>query len=163
MLEKEESNLNGNKSAKLVNSLIDGEVLICVKCEAINNKGNKFCEACGNKLENSITNDMNNESRIELDDAKTEEYRFDEVDANKGFEKNGVVTNTDNEIESDTEETSQQNMAFSAVKDDSSDDFPSDLMKETSVIEYVEKKSAFADGLPEWNIEPNMVISRKRK
>lgn len=135
--------MDAKSKMQFMNSIpnLENETLICPNCNVENEPDNNFCISCGSTLKIFVDESENAPAFSQSEEPGKVE------DAAPQHSSPAFATASDlkEDVNSKREEP---------VK-------PSPAKKMPEVV-YVEAPSAFAEGLPEWSIEPPQVIVRRR-
>lgn len=175
--------MDSKKKANFILSVANGEGIPCPKCDSLNPPENHFCNVCGSSLtgtgENSIPKQVSTEKSVnqevpnaieQVQDGQLSEEQKSEAKNSKDspFERiknlrNASLTSTATSApkKSESDNSTQKNLIspespFGLVEDMSS-------VKDEIIETPTEAKiSAFAHGLPEWSLEPPVVMVRRK-
>lgn len=165
--------------ANFIHSVASGDKILCPKCNAMNEADSKFCETCGAPINvrKAVGQDkvvcpmcgVSNEpgakfcfscgkdlESTQADDAEDKEKKSDITDK---VPFASVKKNTP--VSKKTEEK-HTGIPFAPVKETTA---PESQTKNAAMppAEELEERSAFAEGLPDWDITPPQVVVRRRK
>lgn len=141
--------MNAKSKADFIHAVAGGGKIPCPNCNTLNEADSKFCITCGTKL-------VRPESKPE------EDLPFRKVDQDPPVQKpEGDLPFR--KVEPPAEPvtgTAQKEVPFQTVSDAKQ---ASETKQEVPYVVYAEPKSVFAEGLPEWSIEPPQVVVRRKR
>lgn len=132
--------MDAKSKANFINSVAGGNGIPCPNCGRLNNPNGKFCVACGTQLKAVQTSEQSEAPFPPAAEADDTPASTDKKPSEPAFEQ--VL---------DSAEQKAEKAAFKPEPSKPSDNH-----------EAAEPKSAFALGLPDWNIEPPQVMVRRR-
>ena len=134
--------MDARSKASFVNAVADGQLLVCPNCQFGNPLASRFCIKCGHQLkENKPVDTAPAFASVEETPAVSQSPAFTSVEETPAVSQSPAFASV--------EETPavSQSPAFASVP---------------VVQEEEEPKSAFAQGLPEWSLEPPMMVVRRK-
>ncbi len=134
--------MDARSKASFVNAVADGQLLVCPNCQFGNPLDSRFCIKCGHQLkENKPVDTAPAFASVEETPAVSQSPAFTSVEETPAVSQSPAFASV--------EETPavSQSPAFASVP---------------VVQEEEEPKSAFAQGLPEWSLEPPMMVVRRK-
>ena len=134
--------MDARSKASFVNAVADGQLLVCPNCQFGNPLDSRFCIKCGHQLkENKPVDTAPAFASVEETPAVSQAPAFASVEETPAVSQSPAFASV--------EETPavSQSPAFASVP---------------VVQEEEEPKSAFAQGLPEWSLEPPMMVVRRK-
>ena len=134
--------MDARSKASFVNAVADGQLLVCPNCQFGNPLDSRFCIKCGHQLkENKPVDTTPAFASVEETPAVSQSPAFTSVEETPAVSQSPAFASV--------EETPavSQSPAFASVP---------------VVQEEEEPKSAFAQGLPEWSLEPPMMVVRRK-
>ena len=153
--------------ANIINTVASGAGITCPNCNTMNEADSLFCFVCGTKLADVAP------AAFEPVAAAETATAFEPVastEAVNPFESVGATETTNafepvNVIETVKEDEKKEVApAFTPVNEVKAEE---PEVKAPEVVKpvnnYVEPESVFAQGLPEWSVEPPQVVVRRRK
>ena len=165
--------------ANIINTVASGAGITCPNCNTMNEADSLFCFVCGTKLADVASAAFEPVAAAETATAfepvaSTETVNpFESVGATEAvnpFESVGATETTNafepvNVIETVKEDEKKEVApAFTPVNEVKAEE---PEVKAPEVVKpvnnYVEPESVFAQGLPEWSVEPPQVVVRRRK
>lgn len=147
--------MNGISNTDMVNLAAAGESIQCASCGTMNKYGNKFCIKCGSGLIYGAPEADKSSASASVPFAEAVS------ETNSSTAQEGEVFA---KAVSDTKEAFKS--ASGGGTDDTAKDKKSDGLPFAKVAKHAaepEEVSVFAQGLPEWNIEPPQVMVRRKK
>ena len=153
--------------ANIINTVASGAGITCPNCNTMNEADSLFCFVCGTKLADVAP------AAFEPVAAAETATAFEPVETTETvnpFESVGATETTNafepvNVIETVKEDEKKEVApAFTPVNEVKAEE-PEVKAPEAvkPVNNYVEPESVFAQGLPEWSVEPPQVVVRRRK
>lgn len=143
--------MNAKSKADFINAVAGGGKIPCPNCNALNDADSKFCITCGTKL-------IRPEPKPEAD------LPFPKVEQTPPAQKPQAdlpFRKVEQPVEPVQAEAPQKKeVPFQTVSD--AKQVP-ETKQEVLYGAYVEPKSVFAEGLPEWSIEPPQVVVRRKR
>ena len=134
--------MDARSKASFVNAVADGQLLVCPNCQFGNPLDSRFCIKCGHQLkENKPVDTTPAFASVEESPAVSQSPAFASV------EETPAVS---------------QSPAFAAVEEKAAKTKAPAFASVPVVQEEEEPKSAFAQGLPEWSLEPPMMVVRRK-
>lgn len=134
--------MDARSKASFINAVADGQLLVCPNCQFGNPLDSRFCIKCGHQLkENKPVDTTPAFTSVEETPAVSQSPAFASV------EETPAVS---------------QSPAFTSVEEKSSKVKAPAFVSVPVAQEEEEPKSAFAQGLPEWNLEPPMMVVRRK-
>ena len=134
--------MDARSKASFVNAVADGQLLVCPNCQFGNPLDSRFCIKCGHQLkENKPVDTAPAFASVEETPAVSQSPAFTSV------EETPAVS---------------QSPAFAAVEEKAAKTKAPAFASVPVVQEEEEPKSAFAQGLPEWSLEPPMMVVRRK-
>lgn len=153
--------------ANIINTVASGAGITCPNCNTMNEADSLFCFVCGTKLADVAP------AAFEPVAAAETATAFEPVETTETvnpFESVGATETTNafepvNVIETVKEDEKKEVApAFTPVNEVKAEE---PEVKAPEVVKpvnnYVEPESVFAQGLPEWSVEPPQVVVRRRK
>lgn len=153
--------------ANIINTVASGAGITCPNCNTMNEADSLFCFVCGTKLADVAS------AAFEPVAAAETATAFEPVETTETvnpFESVGATETTNafepvNVIETVKEDEKKEVApAFTPVNEVKAEE---PEVKAPEVVKpvnnYVEPESVFAQGLPEWSVEPPQVVVRRRK
>ena len=134
--------MDARSKASFINAVADGQLLVCPNCQFGNPLDSRFCIKCGHQLkENKPVDTAPAFASVEETPAVSQSPAFTSVEETPAVSQSPAFASV--------EETPavSQSPAFASVP---------------VVQEEEEPKSAFAQGLPEWSLEPPMMVVRRK-
>lgn len=140
--------MNAKSKADFIHAVAGGGKIPCPNCNTLNEADSKFCITCGAKL-------VRSEPKPEAD------LPFRKVEQDPPVQKpEGDLPFR--KVEPPAEpaaETAQKEVPFQTVSNAQAPE----TKQEIPYVVYAEPKSVFAEGLPEWSIEPPQVVVRRKR
>ena len=134
--------MDARSKASFINAVADGQLLVCPNCQFGNPLDSRFCIKCGHQLkENKPVDTAPAFASVEETPAVSQSPAFASV------EETPAVS---------------QSPAFAAVEEKAAKTKAPAFASVPVVQEEEEPKSAFAQGLPEWSLEPPMMVVRRK-
>ena len=134
--------MDARSKASFVNAVADGQLLVCPNCQFGNPLDSRFCIKCGHQLkENKPVDTAPAFASVEETPAVSQSPAFASV------EETPAVS---------------QAPAFASVEEKAAKTKAPAFASVPVVQEEEEPKSAFAQGLPEWSLEPPMMVVRRK-
>ena len=149
--------MDARSKASFVNAIADGQLLVCPNCQFGNPLDSRFCIKCGHQLkENKPVDTAPAFASVEETPAVSQSPAFAAVEETPAVSQAPAFASV--------EETPavSQTPAFASVEEKSSKIKAPAFVSVPIVQEEEEPKSAFAQGLPEWSLEPPMMVVRRK-
>lgn len=153
--------------ANIINTVASGAGITCPNCNTMNEADSLFCFVCGTKLADVASAAFEPVAAAETATAfepvaSTETVNpFESVGATEttnAFEPVNVIETVK---EDEKKEVAPAFTPVNEVKAEEPEVKAPEVVK--PVNNYVEPESVFAQGLPEWSVEPPQVVVRRRK
>ena len=132
--------MDAKSKANFINSVAAGTAIPCPKCGTVNESDSRFCYSCGTELSVPQTPQVAAPAFEQIEEEETSA----QVKEKEAFAQIK---------EKETSVQVKEKEAFAQVMEKE---------KTVQVSRYVEPKNVFAQGLPEWDIEPPQVMVRRR-
>ena len=149
--------MDARSKASFINAVADGQLLVCPNCQFGNPLDSRFCIKCGHQLkENKPVDTAPAFASVEETPAVSQSPAFTSVEETPAVSQSPAFASV--------EETPavSQSPAFASVEEKSSKIKAPAFVSVPIVQEEEEPKSAFAQGLPEWSLEPPMMVVRRK-
>ena len=149
--------MDARSKASFVNAVADGQLLVCPNCQFGNPLDSRFCIKCGHQLkENKPVDTAPAFASVEETPAVSQSPAFASVEETPAVSQSPAFASV--------EETPavSQSPAFAAVEEKAAKTKAPAFASVPVVQEEEEPKSAFAQGLPEWSLEPPMMVVRRK-
>ena len=149
--------MDARSKASFINAVADGQLLVCPNCQFGNPLDSRFCIKCGHQLkENKPVDTAPAFASVEETPAVSQSPAFTSVEETPAVSQSPAFTSV--------EETPavSQSPAFAAVEEKAAKTKAPAFASVPVVQEEEEPKSAFAQGLPEWSLEPPMMVVRRK-
>ena len=134
--------MDARSKASFVNAVADGQLLVCPNCQFGNPLDSRFCIKCGHQLK--------------------ENKPVDTTPAFAAAEETSAVSQSPAFASVEETPAVSQSPAFAAVEEKAAKTKAPAFASVPVVQEEEEPKSAFAQGLPEWSLEPPMMVVRRK-
>ena len=134
--------MDARSKASFVNAVADGQLLVCPNCQFGNPLDSRFCIKCGHQLK--------------------ENKPVDTTPAFAAVEETSAVSQSPAFASVEETPAVSQSPAFAAVEEKAAKTKAPAFASVPVVQEEEEPKSAFAQGLPEWSLEPPMMVVRRK-
>lgn len=131
--------MDAKSKADFINSVGAGTVIPCPKCGTVNESDSKFCMSCGTNLSAPQTPQTDGPAFAPIEEKKTP-VQVEERETPM------QVKEKETPVQAEKRETPMQAEEKAAP---------------VQILKYVEPSNAFAEGLPEWSIEPPQVMVRR--
>ena len=138
--------MNPKMRANFINSVASGQKIICPSCNTLNDADSSFCMTCGTKLEGAVTTTDESSSQPAFN--STSEATANKQSTQLAFNTVNESNKVSNDKKLETTKSVTAKRAFNFVEPD--------------VEEIEEPVSAFAQGLPSWDIVPPHVMVRRK-
>ena len=149
--------MDARSKASFINAVADGQLLVCPNCQFGNPLDSRFCIKCGHQLkENKPVDTTPAFAAVEETSAVSQSPAFASVEETPAVSQSPAFASV--------EETPavSQSPAFAAVEEKAAKTKAPAFASVPVVQEEEEPKSAFAQGLPEWSLEPPMRVVRRK-
>ncbi len=154
--------MNAISKANFINSVAGGNSKICPSCNAVNDLESRFCETCGAKLE-----DMAVAPIPEVEEAQAV-VPMPELKETQVVEP--ILEEEEPEAVAPMPEMESKPNAIPVMELKKVNTEYQELINESvstpvspKIAERIEQLSAFASGLPDWNIVPPQIMVRRKK
>ncbi len=134
--------MDARSKASFINAVADGQLLVCPNCQFGNPLDSRFCIKCGHQLK--------------------ENKPVDTTPAFAAVEETSAVSQSPAFASVEETPAVSQSPAFAAVEEKAAKTKAPAFASVPVVQEEEEPKSAFAQGLPEWSLEPPMMVVRRK-
>ena len=134
--------MDARSKASFINAVADGQLLVCPNCQFGNPLESRFCIKCGHQLK--------------------ENKPVDTTPAFAAVEETSAVSQSPAFASVEETPAVSQSPAFAAVEEKAAKTKAPAFASVPVVQEEEEPKSAFAQGLPEWSLEPPMMVVRRK-
>lgn len=134
--------MDARSKASFINAVADGQLLVCPNCQFGNPLDSRFCIKCGHQLK--------------------ENKPVDTTPAFAAAEETSAVSQSPAFASVEETPAVSQSPAFAAVEEKAAKTKAPAFASVPVVQEEEEPKSAFAQGLPEWSLEPPMMVVRRK-
>ena len=149
--------MDARSKASFVNAVADGQLLVCPNCQFGNPLDSRFCIKCGHQLkENKPVDTAPAFATVEETPAASQSPAFASV------EETSAVSQSPAFAAAEETPAVSQSPAFAAVEEKAAKTKAPAFVSVPVVQEEEEPKSAFAQGLPEWSLEPPMMVVRRK-
>ena len=162
--------------ANIINAVASGAGITCPNCNTMNESDSLFCFVCGTKLADAtpaafepVTNTepatafkpVENTNAFEPVETTGTVNAFEPIGATETTNAFEPVNVTETLNEAEKQEAAPAFAPVNEVKAEEPEVKAPEAVKPVS--NYVEPESVFAQGLPEWSVEPPQVVVRRRK
>lgn len=134
--------MDARSKASFINAVADGQLLVCPNCQFGNPLDSRFCIKCGHQLK--------------------ENKPVDTTPAFAAAEETSAVSQSPAFASVEETPAVSQSPAFASVEETPAVSQSPAFASVPVVQEEEEPKSAFAQGLPEWSLEPPMMVVRRK-
>ena len=149
--------MDARSKASFINAVADGQLLVCPNCQFGNPLDSRFCIKCGHQLkENNPVDTTPAFAAVEETSAVSQSPAFASV------EETPAVSQSPDFASVEETPAVSQSPAFAAVEEKAAKTKAPAFASVPVVQEEEEPKSAFAQGLPEWSLEPPMMVVRRK-
>lgn len=144
--------MDARSKANFINAVVSGQENPCPNCNTLNEADAKFCASCGTPMirKSEAAQAAPQEMPAEPVFTPVQEVAQEapqEVPAFVPLKKVKMAQETQGSPTSAPAEEKKEDMAFEPLKK----------------VQKDEVRSAFADGLPEWTIEPPQILVRRKR
>ena len=164
--------MDARSKASFINAVADGQLLVCPNCQFGNPLDSRFCIKCGHQLkENKPVDTAPAFAAVEETPAASQSPAFASVEESPAVSQSPAFASVEetpavsqSPAFASVEETPavSQSPAFAAVEEKAAKTKAPAFASVPVVQEEEEPKSAFAQGLPEWSLEPPMMVVRRK-
>ena len=132
-----------------INTVVDGSTVVCSNCSAGNELEAVFCWACGHPLKEKKT-----EKELPFETIKQESIICP---------KCGIKNTSDAKFCAKCGSRLEQIEACVSKTDETNDLIPKEDSSEKEKRNQIWEQNTFAQGLPEWSLEPPQVMVRRKR
>ena len=160
--------MDARSKASFINAVADGKLLVCPNCQFGNPLDSRFCIKCGHQLkENKPVDTTPAFAAVEETSAVSQSPAFASVEetpavSHASVEETPAVSQSPAFASVEETPAVSQSPAFAAVEEKAAKTKAPAFASVPVVQEEEEPKSAFAQGLPEWSLEPPMMVVRRK-
>ena len=149
--------MDARSKASFINAVADGQLLVCPNCQFGNPLDSRFCIKCGHQLnENKPVDTAPAFATVEETPAASQSPAFASVEETPAVSQSPAFASVEESP------AVSQSPAFAAVEEKAAKTKAPAFASVPVVQEEEEPKSAFAQGLPEWSLEPPMMVVRRK-
>ena len=134
--------MDAKSKADFINSVASGSIVPCPKCGTNNNSGSKFCISCGESL-SAPAEAQNDVPAFAPAEAQNNAPAFAPTEPQNNVPAFAPAKESENGTAPDVPKASEA------------------ANKPEIPVKYEEPNNVFAQGLPEWSIEPPQVMVRR--